>query len=76
MNRKKQQIKSCCDNKMDFRGEVKVLLHNLSAEPFTVTKGMRIAQLVVNAVPTAEFDVVEELPATERGTGGFGSTGH
>ena len=60
----------------DFRGEIKVLLHNLSAEPFTVTKGMRIAQLVVNAVPTAEFDVVEELPATERGTGGFGSTGH
>lgn len=59
----------------DYRGEVGVLLVNLGAETFTVTRGMRIAQLVVaryEAVDLAETDVLEE---TTRGAGGFGSTG-
>jgi dUTP pyrophosphatase len=59
----------------DYRGELLVALVNLGAEPFEVTRGMRIAQLVVGRVEPAEFRTVEELPATERGPGGFGSTG-
>ena len=50
-------------------------LINLGDEPFRVTRGMRIAQLVVAQVVPADFETVAELPATERGTGGFGSTG-
>ena len=59
----------------DYRGELKVALVNLGAEPFHVTRGMRIAQMVVAAVPTVEFLAVTELPETGRADGGFGSTG-
>ena len=59
----------------DYRGEVKVLLINHGAEPFTVTRGMRIAQLVVAAVAVVDLDEVEQLDETGRGAGGFGSTG-
>lgn len=59
----------------DYRGEVGVILINLSNEPFTIQDGERIAQLVVNKCEQAEFCVVDELTVTERGEGGFGSTG-
>ena len=59
----------------DYRGELKVALVNLGAEPFAVTRGMRIAQMVVAPVASVQFLTVRELPATGRGTGGFGSTG-
>ena len=58
-----------------YRGEVCVILANLGDEPFTVEKGMRIAQVVVAPVARAEVVEVEALDATERGAGGFGSTG-
>jgi len=48
---------------------------NLSTEPFHVTRGMRIAQMVVARVERVEFEAVSALPPSERGTGGFGSTG-
>ena len=59
----------------DYRGEVKVILANLGAEPFAIRRGDRIAQLVPAAVQRARFTQVEELDETERGAGGFGSTG-
>ena len=59
----------------DYRGEVKVLLVNLSNEPFTINEGERIAQLVVAKHEHAEFVVVEQLDDTERGDGGYGHTG-
>ncbi len=59
----------------DYRGELKVALVNLGAEPFTVTRGMRIGQLLVARVEESSFREVAELPATDRGAGGFGSTG-
>ena len=59
----------------DYRGELKIALVNLGAEPFEVTRGVRIAQLIVARVEPAEFRPVEELPASVRGEGGFGSTG-
>ena len=59
----------------DYRGELKVLVVNLGAEPIEISRGMRIAQLVISPVAQAEISVVEDLDATERGTGGFGSTG-
>ena len=59
----------------DYRGELKVALINLGSAPFVVTRGMRIAQLLVGRVEPAEFRTVEELPGTGRGAGGFGSTG-
>jgi len=59
----------------DYRGELMVALVNLGAEPFRVERGMRIAQLVFARVEAAEFAEVQELPATGRGEGGFGSTG-
>jgi dUTP pyrophosphatase len=59
----------------DYRGEVKVILVNLGAEPFEVTRGMRIAQMVIARVERVEFQAVAELPASSRGAGGFGSTG-
>jgi dUTP pyrophosphatase len=60
-----------------YRGELRVILHNTDLEdPFVVEPGMRIAQLVVVAVPAAELREVDELPASERGEGGFGSSGH
>jgi dUTP pyrophosphatase len=59
----------------DYRGEVMALLVNLGAEPFAVTRGMRVAQLVVAPVARAAIVEVTELDATVRGAGGFGSTG-
>ena len=59
----------------DYRGEIKVALHNHSAEPFTVAPGDRIAQMVIAPVIKASFEVVSELDDTERSSGGFGSTG-
>ena len=59
----------------DYRGEVKVILANLGDEPFTITRGMRIAQMVIAPVVQAELSLVDELPDSERGAGGFGSTG-
>ena len=59
----------------DYRGELCVSLINLGAEPFEVTRGMRIAQLLFARVPEAVFEEVTELPPTGRGLGGFGSTG-
>lgn len=59
----------------DYRGEVKVILANLSGDPFEVKRGERIAQLVPAAVQRAAFAEVEELDETARGAGGFGSTG-
>jgi dUTP pyrophosphatase len=58
-----------------YRGELMVVLHNTDrAEPFVVEAGMRIAQLVVLSIPEVELVEVEELPATERGGRGFGSS--
>ncbi len=59
----------------DYRGEVKVILANLGAAPFVVERGMRIAQIVVARVETARWRASDELPASARGAGGFGSTG-
>ncbi len=59
----------------DYRGEVKVLLINHGRTPFVVTRGMRIAQLLVVPVPRVAWVEVDELPATDRGEGGFGHTG-
>jgi len=59
----------------DYRGEVGVIVINHGNEPFTVTRGMRIAQMVVAPVTQAVWDEVSELAETERGAGGFGSTG-
>ncbi|MBL1218877.1 MAG: dUTP diphosphatase [Planctomycetes bacterium] len=60
----------------DYRGEVGVPLINLGREPFTVERHMRIAQMVIAPVATAEVVEVEQLDETGRGEGGFGSTGH
>lgn len=59
----------------DYRGEVKVILVNLSNEPFTINPGERIAQLVLARYERIEWDEVETLDETCRGEGGFGSTG-
>lgn len=59
----------------DYRGEVKVLLVNLGNEPVDITPGMRIAQLVVAPVCQVTLHLVAELDRTERGQGGYGSTG-
>lgn len=59
----------------DYRGEVKVILVNLSNQPFVVNPGERIAQMVIARYETVEWDEVEVLDETERGAGGFGSTG-
>jgi dUTP pyrophosphatase len=59
----------------DYRGEVQVALVNLGTEPVTVTRGMRIAQLVVAPVTRVDLQEVATLDETARGTGGFGSTG-
>ena len=59
----------------DYRGEVKIILINHSKEPFRITYGMRIAQLVLAEVVRAEFVVEKELATTTRGEGGFGHTG-
>lgn len=59
----------------DYRGEVKVLLINLGAEPVMIEPGERVAQLIIAPVTRAELDEVAELSDTARGAGGFGSTG-
>jgi dUTP pyrophosphatase len=59
----------------DYRGEIKVILVNLSNEEFTINPGERIAQMVVARYEKVEWDSVEVLDETERGAGGFGSTG-
>ncbi len=59
----------------DYRGEIRVILANLGAEPFTLARGERIAQLVVAPVARARFEKTAELPPTDRSGGGFGSTG-
>ena len=59
----------------DYRGEIQVLLVNLGGEEVAITRGMRIAQLVVATVARAQLREVESLDETKRGTGGFGSTG-
>ncbi|MCR2805065.1 dUTP diphosphatase [Paenibacillus soyae] len=59
----------------DYRGEVKVLLVNLGSEPFTITRGERIAQMVFQEVPSVTIEEADELPDTVRGAGGFGHTG-
>jgi dUTP pyrophosphatase len=59
----------------DYRGEIQVLLINHGIEPFAITRGMRIAQLVVAAVTRVRLAEVARLDETTRGTGGFGSTG-
>jgi dUTP pyrophosphatase len=58
-----------------YRGEVKVLLVNHDRAPATLARGDRIAQLVIQRVEPAELVEVDELPSSDRGTGGFGSTG-
>jgi dUTP pyrophosphatase len=59
----------------DYRGEVKIILANLSDRPFTVTRGMRIAQLVLAPFVRCDWAEVASLDDTARGAGGFGSTG-
>jgi dUTP pyrophosphatase len=59
----------------DYRGEVKVILINHGSEPFTIKRGERIAQLVVAPVSAVAFEERETLDETDRGSGGFGSTG-
>lgn len=59
----------------DYRGPLGVALYNITDEPYTVQPGDRIAQLLVLPVLRPELELVEELPPTERGAGGFGSTG-
>jgi dUTP pyrophosphatase len=59
----------------DYRGEVGVVLGNLGDEPFVVSRGMRIAQLVIAPVVRLAWHAVDELPASARGAAGFGSTG-
>lgn len=59
----------------DYRGEIKVILVNLSNEDFTVMKGERIAQMVVARFEKVEWEQVAELSSSDRGEGGFGSTG-
>jgi len=60
----------------DYRGEIKVILINLSDQPYEVNDGDRIAQMIISAHAKAELVQVEELSETKRGEGGFGHTGH
>lgn len=59
----------------DYRGEVKVLLVNLGKADVVISRGMRIAQLLIAPVPRVTWDEVDDLPPTDRGAGGFGHTG-
>jgi len=59
----------------DYRGELKVIMINFGAEPFEIRRGDRVAQLVLAPVTRARWAVVDELDETQRGAGGFGSTG-
>ncbi len=58
-----------------YRGEVKTIMINQGDIPFQITRGMRISQLAIRPVPEVTFDEVDELSDTDRGEGGFGSTG-
>jgi len=60
----------------DYRGEVQVIVINHGKEMFTVTRGMRIAQMVIAEVVKAKLEAVDNLDETHRGAGGFGHTGH
>jgi len=60
----------------DYRGEIGVIVLNTGSEPFVVERGMRIAQAVLAPVVRVQWSEVETLDSTERGAGGFGSTGH
>ncbi|MBI5865652.1 MAG: dUTP diphosphatase [Planctomycetes bacterium] len=59
----------------DYRGELQVILGNVGREPYTITRGMRFAQLVISPVAHVQVEVVEELNETKRAAGGFGHTG-
>lgn len=59
----------------DYRGEIKIAVINLGAEPYTFNRGDRIAQMVVQKIHVAQLHIVEELDETERNSGGFGHTG-
>jgi dUTP pyrophosphatase len=59
----------------DYRGEIKIILINLSSEEFTINKGDRVAQMVINKIVTPIIEIVEEITETVRGSNGFGSTG-
>ncbi|WP_406769402.1 dUTP diphosphatase [Candidatus Clostridium stratigraminis] len=59
----------------DYRGEIKIILINLSSEEFTINKGDRVAQMVINKIVTPIIEIVEEVTETTRGSNGFGSTG-
>lgn len=59
----------------DYRGEIGVIVINFGWEPFTIERGMRIAQMVIAPYTRAQFSEVVELPSSDRGEGGFGSTG-
>lgn len=59
----------------DYRGEIKVILINLGSSDFTINSGDRIAQMIVAPVTQAQFEITDSLSETERGAGGFGSTG-
>jgi dUTP pyrophosphatase len=59
----------------DYRGEIRIIVANLGSEPVTLERGERIAQLIFAPVARARFEKVSELPASQRGEGGFGSTG-
>jgi len=59
----------------DYRGEIRVIVQNLGAEPFVIERGMRIAQMVLQRVPRVAWEETEELTATAREAGGFGHTG-
>ena len=60
----------------DYRGEIKAIVVNLGDAPFRIARGMKIAQMVIARHEQVELVETEELPASYRGTGGFGSTGH
>jgi dUTP pyrophosphatase len=59
----------------DYRGDIGVILINLGEEDFEVTRGMRVAQMIISAVSQANFEVVDDLSETDRSAGGFGHTG-
>lgn len=60
----------------DYRGEVHCPVINLGREPFTIERGMRIAQMIIAALPPVTLNEVQNLDETDRGAGGFGHTGH
>lgn len=60
----------------DYRGEIQVPLINHGPTTFQITRGMRIAQMIVQRIPRTVWEEVTELPSTDRGVGGFGHTGH